>query len=81
MVGLLIREAEVPPSRARFPNEERRSMREGALALGIARGLRTSLPKIVAGDTLTILQTPGEYGFLAEKRNEKIIAATMTSER
>ena len=56
-------------------------MREGALPLGIARRLRTPLPKIGAGDTLTILQTPGEYGFLAEKRNEKIIAATMTSER
>jgi hypothetical protein len=81
MVGLLIRGAEVPRRTARFANEEQRSMREGALALGIARRLRTPLPKIGAGDTLTILQTPGEYGFLAEKRNEKIIAATMTSER
>jgi hypothetical protein len=81
MVGLLIGGAEIPRRRARFPNEELRSMREGALPLGIARRLRIPLPKIGAGDTLTILQMPSEYGFLAEKRNEKIIAATMTSER
>lgn len=81
MVGLLIRSARVPRRRARFPNEEQRSMREGALALGIARRLHIPLPKIGAGDTLTILRTRGEYGFPAEKRNEKIIAATMTSER
>ena len=81
MVGLLIRGAEIPRRRTRFPNEEQRSMREGALPLGIARRLRIPLPKIEAGGALTILRTPGEYGLLAEKRNEKIIAATMTSER
>ena len=81
MVGLLIRGAAVPRQNTRFANEEQRSIREGAPPLGIARRLRTPLPKIGAGDTLTILQTPGEYGFLAEKRNEKIIAATMMSER
>jgi hypothetical protein len=81
MVGLLIRGAAVPRQGTRFANEEQRSIREGAPPLGIARRLRTPLPKIGADDTLTILQTPGEYGFLAEKRNEKIIAATMTSER